>query len=207
MNRGQEEEYFHERVWHKRRRVRNTYSEVKKFPHIFVTNAPLTFGHSQLVIPAFEENPVNESVMFKKASPLIEKVLKVFDIFFAADKRHTNELFKKLAEDTYTYGAYIKTLILRTSANEKPKEIRFHLVPYFESHQIDCHKRFHSLHQAPPNNRGGMIGWLGERETQVDKWLVDGFPSPITPDQAGKCVWKLPELAKEFENIWNNPNR
>lgn len=47
-----------------------------------------------------------------------------------------------------------------------------------------------------------MIGWLGERETQVDNWLVDGFPGPITLDQVGIDVWKLPELAKRFEQIW-----
>lgn len=46
-----------------------------------------------------------------------------------------------------------------------------------------------------------MIGWLGERETQVDNWLVDDFPGPITLDQIGRDVWKLPELAKRLERI------
>jgi len=200
----EEQKYLLNRVWHKKNNVKNTFLEVSKFPHIFITNAPLTFGHSQLVVPAFPEtDPVDESKLFRLAAPLIENVLKVFEIFFAKGKHHRKAPFQKLAEDTHSYGRYIKTLILRTSADDDPKtKVKFHLVPYFESNQVDCHKRFHSLHRAPPNKIGGMIGWLGERETKLDNWLVDGFPGPITLDQIGMDVWKLPELAKRFERIW-----
>jgi hypothetical protein len=200
----EEETYLLDRVWRKKKNVKNTFSEVSKFPYIFLTNAPLTFGHSQLVVPTLPgTDSVDESKLFRLAAPLIEDVLKVFEIFFVKGKRHTKAPFQKLAEDTYSYGKYIKTLILRTSADDDPKiKIKFHLVPYFESNQVDCHKRFHSLHRAPPDKKGGMIGWLGERETQLDNWLVDGFPGPITLDQIGRDVWKLPELAKRLERIW-----
>lgn len=126
--------------------------------------------------------------------------MKVFRNVFGQEKLHAEAPFQGLAEDTYSYGKYIKTLILRTSADDDPNtKIKFHLVPYFESNQVDCHRRFHSLHRAPPNQKGGMIGWLGDRETQLDNWLVDGVPGPLTFDQIGRDVWKLPELAKRLK--------
>lgn len=196
----EEEIYLLDRVWRKQKSVRNTWAEVSKFPHIFLTNAPLTFGHSQLVVPAPPgADSVNESTLFREAANLIEGVLHLFKNAFGEKKLHARAPFQKLAEDTYSYGKYIKTLILRTSADDDPDiKIKFHLVPYFESNQEACHKRFHSLHTAPPNQKGGMIGWLGERETQLDNWLVDGVPGPLTLDQIGREVWKLPELAKRL---------
>jgi hypothetical protein len=196
----EEEIYLLDRVWCKQKNVKNTWSEVSRFPHIFLTNAPLTFGHSQLVVPARPgKDSVNESTLFRSAAGLIEDVLEVFKNVFGKEKLHARPPFQKLAEDTYSYGRYIKTLILRTSADDDPDtKIKFHLVPYFESNQADCHKRFHSLHRARPNKKGGMIGWLGERETQLDNWLVDGFPGPLTLDQIGRDVWKLPDLAKRL---------
>lgn len=200
----EDEKYLLDRVWRKEKNVKNTLSEVSKFPYVFLTNAPLTFGHSQLVVPTCPgTDSGDESKLFRSAAPLIEDVLKVFEIFFGKGKRHARAPFQKLAEDTYSYGKYLKTLILRTSADDDPNtKIKFHLVPYFESNQVDCHKRFHSLHKAPPDKKGGMIGWLGERETQLDNWLVDGFPGLITFDQIGRDVWKLPELAKRLERAW-----
>jgi hypothetical protein len=196
----EEEIYLLNRIWRKRKNVKNTWSEVSKFPHIFLTEAPLTFGHSQLVVPARPgTDSVNESTLFRSAVVLIEDVLEVFKNVFGKEKLHARAPFQKLAEDTYSYGKYIKTLILRTSADDDPDtKIKFHLVPYFESSQADCHKRFHSLHRARPNEKGGMIGWLGERETQLDNWLIDGFPGPLTLDQIGRDVWKLPDLAKRL---------
>lgn len=200
----EEEAYLLERVWRKRKSAKNTRMEVSKFPHIILVNAPLTFGHSQLVVPAHPgETPVSERKLFRLAADLIENALAVFTKTLGKRQLHSSASFKKLAEDTYSYGKHIKTLILRTSADDNPgTEIKFHLVPYFESHQVACRKRFHSLHRAPPEQKGGMIGWLGERETEVDNWLVDGFPGPITLDQIGREVWKLPELAKQLKQAW-----
>jgi len=97
----EDEKYLLDRVWYKKKNVKNTFLEVTKFPYIFVTNAPLTFGHSQLVIPAPpEKDLVDESKLFRLSAPLIENVLNVFDIFFAKKKHHTKAPFKKLAEDT-----------------------------------------------------------------------------------------------------------
>ena len=141
----EEEKYFLERVWYKPSKVGNKWSAVSKSLHIFLTNAPLTFGHSQLVIPIdYMAKPVNESAFFSTASNFIARTLNVFNDVFGKKKIHTKTPFLKLAEDTYSYGKYIKTLVLRVSASEKPnREFKVHLVPYFESNQVDCHKRFH----------------------------------------------------------------
>jgi hypothetical protein len=177
---------------------------MSKFPHIFLTNAPLSFGHSQLVIPSQNENDEDESTFFQSASEIIVGVLKVFKNIFGKQGLHARLAYEALAENTYSYGKFIKTLIFRTSANENPdSELKIHLVPYFESIQTECHKRFHSLHTAPPNEKGGLIGSIGERETQMDKWLVEGVPGPISLDEIGKNVWKLPELAKKLYQAWN----
>ena len=190
------------RVWYKQENVKNTWSEVSKYPHIFLVNAPLTFGHSQLVFPAPPgADSVNESTLFGQAAVLIEYVLKVFKTVFGDEKLRVEAPFQKLAEDTYSSGKYIKTLILRTSADDAPnKKIKFHLVPYFESNEAACYKRFHSIrNRASPDQKGGMIGWLGERETEVDNWSVDGFPGPLPLDQTGRDIWKLPELANRLK--------
>jgi len=202
MNR-EEEKYLLDRVWYKRKKVKNAWSEVSKSPHIFLTNAPLTFGHSQLVIPACPNAAANESTLFRSAADLIEEVLKAFMEVFGKGTVHAEAPFQKLAEATHSYGKYIKTLILRTSANENPDtKIKIHLVPYFESNQAECYKRFHSLHKVSPDQKGGMISWLGERETEVDKWLIDGFQGPISLDEIGRDVWKLPELVKRLNQAW-----
>lgn len=194
----EEETCLLNRIWYKRKMVKNAWSEVTKFPHIFLTNAPLTFGHSQLVIPARAGSAVNETTLFRLAADLIEDVLRVFKEAFGNKTLHTKASYKKLAEATYSYGKYIKTLILRTSADENPEsKMKIHLVPYFESSQAECHKRFHLLHKVPPDQKGGMIGWLGERETVVDEWLIDDFRG-ISLDEIGRDVWKLPQLAKRL---------
>ena len=202
MNRD-EETYLLARVWFEQT-MGYSWEEVCKLPHIFLTNAPLTFGHSQLVVPALHgRNTANENDLFRKAAELIEKALKVLRSVLGKTNVHETSPFEKLAQDTYCYGKYIKTLILRTSADDDPvTKIKLHLVPYFQSNEADCHKRFHSLHRAPPNDKGGMLGWLGERETQIDRWAIDGFPGPVTLDQVGREVWKLPELAKHLRRAW-----
>lgn len=190
------------RLWHVQGNSKSWSSWPKacSSPHILLVNGPLNFGHSQLVVPAAQKGRVDESALFGLASKLIVRSLKVFVDVFGKKKVHATPRYRKLADATYSYGRFIKTLVLRTSASECPdRELKIHLVPYFESNQAECHKRFHSLHTAPPNEKGGLIGWLGERETQVDKWLLGGVPGLASLDEIGSDVWKLPQLAKELK--------
>lgn len=190
------------RLWHVQGNSKSwsNWSQASSFPYILLVNRPLTFGHSQLVVPAPRKDDVDESFLFDLASKLIVRALKVFADVFGTKKVHADPLYQKLAEVTYSYGRFIKTLVLRTSASECPdRELKIHLVPYFESNQAECHKRFHSLHTAPPNEKGGLIGWLGERETQVDTWRVEGLDGLASLDEIGSDVWKLPQLVKKLK--------
>lgn len=193
-----------DRLWYvkdKPKSLWTDWSQISSYPHIFLTNAPLSFGHSQLIIPSKHKN--DEATLFQSASEIIVGVLRVCQNIFGKQKIQSKQKYEALAANTYSYGKFIKTLVLRTSANEKHgRELKIHFVPYFESNQTECHKRFHSLHTTGPDNKGGLIGWLGERETQMDKWLVDGFPGPVSLDKIGRDVWKLPELAKQFHQTW-----
>ncbi|MBI3000598.1 MAG: hypothetical protein HYY46_19415 [Deltaproteobacteria bacterium] len=165
----------------------------KKFPYIFLVNRPLTFGHSQLVMPI----PINlrstkESISFECASILIKWVINGFEEAFGKDKLHTEMKFRDLAKRTVSYGRYEKTIIMRVSADEDPKEVyKVHLVPYFESNAALCQERYCSIQKVSPDKRGGLIGWLGDRETEVDGWQTGNFE--LT--KIARDIWRLPEIA------------
>lgn len=79
-----------------------------------------------------------------------------------------------MADLTLTKDKYLKTLILRVSADEDvDTTYKVHLVPYFGSHESACQKWYTSIHKVKPDAKGGLIGWLGERETLVDSWIND----------------------------------
>jgi len=169
----------------------------KKFPYIFLVNRPLTFGHSQLVMPipmnlrsTKDEN--REGIYFEYASIMIKRAIKGFVEAFDKNKLHTDKTFCDLAKRTLSYGRYEKTIIMRASADENLREVyKVHLVPYFESNAALCQERYCSVQKKPPDKRGGLIGWLGDRETEVDGWQTGNFElTTIARD-----IWKLPELA------------
>lgn len=145
--------------------------EIVKAPYIFLSRAPLTFGHSQLVIRSPQGNNQNEEDFFCLASKIIEKAIVVFKKAFIEQRMHEEKIFNELAKLTFTKGNYIKTLILRSSANEDNcREYKIHLVPYFESHEISCQKHYTAIHSVKADVEGGLLGWLGQRETLVDTW-------------------------------------
>lgn len=104
---------------------------VKIYPHIFLCRAPLTFGHSKLVITHpgkiydndNEPIPIEKEEYFKWASDIIKRALVVFNKAFKNNKglKKTLNVFDTLAELTLTEGQYIKTLILKASADEEVK--------------------------------------------------------------------------------------
>lgn len=182
------------------------WNKAERFPHIFLVRAPISFGHSQLVIPCPGTLETADEVdFFAWASFLVSKVISTFQTVFEKKKIHQmKQEYHKLARDTYTYGNYLKTLIVRASADEeKGKKYKIHLIPYFQSHENSCLERFRSLYRVAPHKQGGLIGWLGEREKEVDKWQIDGFPGPYSLVEIAECVWKLPQLAEELRNGWS----
>jgi len=182
----------------KRRNARqwNVSDKWREFPHIYLVHRPLTFGHSQLVLPIPKNlmptsNENKESLYFECASIIIKRAIKGFVEAFHTNKLHTEKIFSDLAKRTHSYGEYEKTIIMRVSANENPKEeYKVHLVPYFESNADLCQKRYYSIHRVP-DKRGGLIGWLGDTETEVDCWQLRNDEL----SKVAKDIWKLPELA------------
>lgn len=178
------------------------WSQIEKAPHIFVSRSPLTFCHSQLVVPASKND---EEDLFRVASKIIYTAISVFKNAFDSQVKplHEKDAFKPLAEYTHTYGPYIKTLVLRASASEKTnKQYKVHLVPYFKSHASSCKSRFQSLHRVKPEETGGLLAWLGEREDEADKWEAD--PTPVKPllDQIANDHMKMADLAQELRRLW-----
>ena len=168
---------------------------------IFLVHTPFTFGHSQLIFSVRKQR-LKETARFEKVAKIIKSSISAFEQVLGSEKVHTkNSEFKRLAEITRTKGKYIKTLILRTSADEKRTEYKIHLVPYFESHASSCKSRYQTLHfikhrrNSATDKTGGLLGWLGERETEVDRWLKDPHPWAKILDQKALKDWKMDKLA------------
>lgn len=146
-------------------------------PYIFLSRAPITFAHSILVIPKPRQSKfVSEATFFRWSADLIEQVIYLFNIAFGIKKIHTDTSFRILAEGTMSKGEYIKTLILKASANEDLNTVyKVHLLPYFQSHDIDCQQRFFALHRSIDlgEKKGGLLGWIGQREDEADKYEVE----------------------------------
>lgn len=100
---------------------------------IILSHAPLTLGHSQLIMKFSSDiKQFTESERFGKAAEIIQKSISVFEQVFGSKEVHMRSSeFKKLSEITKTNGKYIKTLVLRTSAEEDHTEYKIHLLPYF----------------------------------------------------------------------------
>lgn len=186
----------------------SNWNDAKRVPYIFFSRAPLTFAHSQLVIPAppgqNDSSSIDEAKYFKWAAYLVEGAIATFTKAFRGEKVHEDTKYKELAEVTRTRGGYLKTLILRASASEKiGSEYKIHLVPYFESHRNLCAERFKAQNGLPADSdrEGGLLGWLGERENEVDEWEV-GSLWKYKLDEIAIGEWKMQELAKRFRSLW-----
>lgn len=155
---------------------------------IFLVDSPLTFAHSQVAIKFSENVHLDESSRFRIAAQIVHKAISTFKQLLSPN---TIDYFKELAEFTHTKGNYIKTLVLRASAQEDDWEYKIHLVPYFVSHAAVCQERYTGIHCD--NQPGGLLGWLGERETEVDRWKRQ---NAAHLDDVITNKWRLPELAK-----------
>jgi hypothetical protein len=197
-------------------RKNSSYWETSKYtctdfpylPYLFLVNRPFTFGHSQLVMPIpprlrstkkNAEKNLKENLYFEFASIIIKRAIKGFEEALYKDKVHTRAQFHDLGERTFSYSSYIKTLIMRVSADEDPgKFYKVHLVPYFESNAALCQQRYCSIHKVSPEKRGGLIGWLGDKETEVEKWQTNNFELA----KIARDIWKLPKLAIILRKKW-----
>jgi hypothetical protein len=138
----------------------------------FLVDTPFTFGHSQLVMKIHKW--AEEEDNFAKASIHATNCIKTLRT------KLYNQWMKwpKLAEYTNTSGSYVKTLVLRVSADEAVNTYKIHLVPYFASHSNDTEELYRK-NQKKKKGTGGLVNWLGERERKVDSDMCDGRNDPI----------------------------
>jgi hypothetical protein len=167
---------------------------------IILSHTPLTFGHSQLITKFLgDKRHLRESARFEHVAQLITNSISVFEQVFGKEELQLRPEWERLADITHTSGKYIKTLILRASAEEHTceayTEYKVHLVPYFESQAANCKSRYCLLHFISSNERGGLLGWLGERETEVDRWQKLPHPWANNLNRIACEDWKIDKLA------------
>lgn len=188
-----------QRTWYQRGNAR-----------ILLVHAPITFGHSQLVLSFAQGRSADEPTRFQQAAGLIRKALSAFNRVLTVK---TLQQFQELAVATATRGPYIKTLVLKASAQEDVrKEYKVHLVPFFESHDEACKRRYTAVHGVfggadarsfATDKTGGLLGWLGERETRVDSWQAHcNSPFKEQLDTLAINTWRLHELASRLQKAW-----
>jgi hypothetical protein len=131
---------------------------------VVVVEAPITFGHSQLLLKT--KKNIEEDVRFEMVAVAIKKCLPIIKtcIPVAIEKA----VWADLRKYTNTEGKYIKTLILRSSADEKDEHEQYlykvHLVPYFDSHLKSTIRLFNEDGDGQEGKAGGLLRWLGEAE-------------------------------------------
>lgn len=171
---------------------------------VFLSRAPLTFGHSQLIVDV--GGNVSDDKMFHTAVLCIRAAIKTFESTLQGVLDDEDSTWADLAQWPKTRGKYLKTLILRSSASEQHKcpgthsLLKVHLVPYFQFHADECLERFRGRHRVRAEQRGGLLGWLGTREDEVDKLEVD-FPCERGKNECAKTFFKLDKLAKKLRPV------
>lgn len=131
---------------------------------VMIVEAPLTFGHSQLILET--EKAIPEEDMFEMSSSVIKESIRTLKE--KLPEAVENPVWEKLRSYTKTSGRLKKILILKVSANEAEKQYKVHLVPYFESHLCLTTMLFQKGRDIDKGKIGGMIRWLGEQEKRID---------------------------------------
>lgn len=174
----------------KRRVSSQVWYEKPNGSYIFLTQEPLTFGHSQLrMVTKYDWS---EEIAYIKASQQVGKAIAALTEVLA--NQCVQEQFPALSNYTGRKGAYIKTAVLRVSAEEARNEYKVHLCPIWES---GLEKSGELLRRSAPwlpeGQNGGLINWLGHRETLT---YTDAH-SPETKGLFAQKVeeWRLPSLA------------
>ena len=147
---------------------------------VILVEAPLTFGHSQLIITTRKN--IKEDIKFEMASFAIGRCLPIIKKCIPAAVK--DDTWKELREYTATKGRYIKTLILRASADENEDQYKVHLAPYFNSNLKSTKILFQEGRNLENDPKGGLLRWLGEREKYLDDNIetlrnTDRFPTAL----------------------------
>ena len=140
-----------ERIWYQ-----------KQGAFAFLVDAPLTFGHTQLVLRVVCRA---EERLFSRSAPHIVECVRRLRTLLPGRL----ENWEHLATYTKTEGAYKKTLLLRVSADEQGDMYKIHLVPYFESHLKSTCRLYQETLGFSDGGIGGLLHWLGKTEVRRDR--------------------------------------
>lgn len=165
--------------------------------YAFLVDAPITLGHAQLKIKTDEGQQEEDS--FMTAATHVTKRIAILRRALP-DLNHGD--WTALAGYTKTAGTYVKTLVLKASADEAKGEYKIHLVPYFDSHLQATTRRHSATQDLDSGKPGGLLHWVGERER-----LVDHDMRPGRDDKEVKrriTSFRLPELASHLRG--NDPS-
>lgn len=135
---------------------------VENSAYAFLVDKPITFGHSQLrisITPGIREEDTF-SLAAKHIAICIGRFRSTFENINLAE-------WSPLAQYTETSGQYLKTLVLKASANENQNEYKVHLAPCF-SHHIDAANNLFWEQVSKREEGGGLLHWIGKREHVVD---------------------------------------
>jgi hypothetical protein len=152
----------------------------------YLVDTPYTLGHSQLVLKISKSTEEKDN--FANVSKHVAKCIKTL-----STKLHCqSKKWPQLAKYTLTSDSYLKTLVLRVSADEEDDTYKVHLVPYFTSHLNATRKLFRAIHNKE-EGIGGLVHWLGQREVFGEYDMRDGRDDPIVKERIKS--FKLQDLA------------
>lgn len=158
--------------------------------YAFLVDKPITFGHSQLrvaIVPGTSEEDVF-SLAAKHIAICIGRFRSTFDNLNLGE-------WSPLARYTETSGQYVKTLVLRASANESQKEYKVHLVPCF-SHHIEAANALFWGRFVKKKEGGGLLYWIGQREHLVDNDASQSDPSAQQERIKSFCLTSLAAILR-----------
>ena len=156
----------------------------------FLVDAPLTFGHSQLVVK-IQSNKQDES--FSAVAHHIAACIKNLRTSLPSP---SEDKWRSLAAYTRSFGPYKKILLLRVSADETRNMYKIHLVPYFKSHLDATNKLYRVTHNKGRKGKGGLLHWLGQREVIVDYDMRDGRDNKLVKTRIK--TFRLKQLASRL---------
>ena len=168
---------------------RTWYSEGNAY--VFLVDSPITLGHSQLKVKTDKAQQEEDS--FDSAAKHVVKCIKILRITLSNLQLDN---WNALAHYTNTSGEYVKTLILKASANEAKNECKIHLVPYFTSHLTATTRLYCAMQEIESHAPGGLLHWVGQRERLVDYDMRYGRGDETVSRRI--ATFNLPLLASEL---------
>lgn len=181
--------------------------------YAFLVDAPISFGHSQLVLNGREG--FSEEDNFVRSASVVGECIHSLRTTLTSSKAGD---FRRLRRYTGSTGEYVKTCVLKASANEPRGQYKVHMVPLFSgqleetavSFRARMGERLRELSRVPESHiapdefdalkdgRGGLLYWIGTREDAVDRDMCGLRTQHSAYSDQLVQTFRLGELASEL---------